>query len=46
MAATPVLTVHRTTDEIGGNCIEVALDGHRLVLDAGSRLHAEGALAS
>jgi len=33
-----ILTVHRSTHEIGGNCIEIALDGRRLILDAGSRL--------
>jgi ribonuclease J len=43
-ATTPTLTVHRATSEIGGNCIEVAFDGHRIILDAGSRLseHDEG----
>jgi ribonuclease J len=35
---TPILTVHRATEEIGGNCIELAFDGHRIILDAGSRL--------
>lgn len=45
-APTPVLMVHRATSEIGGNCIELTLDGHRLVLDAGSRLDAEGVAAS
>ena len=37
-AAVPILTVHRAANEIGGNCIEIALGGHRLVLDAGSRI--------
>jgi ribonuclease J len=37
----PTLTVHRATSEIGGNCIEVAFDGHRILLDAGSRLSEE-----
>jgi ribonuclease J len=40
-AKTPTLTVHRSTNEIGGNCIEVAFDGHRIILDAGSRLGAD-----
>lgn len=35
---TPTLTVHRATEEIGGNCIELAFNGHRIILDAGSRL--------
>jgi len=35
---TPVLTVHRSTQEIGGNCIELNFDGHRLLLDAGEPL--------
>jgi len=39
----PVLTIHRAADEIGGNCIEIAYDGHRLLLDAGSPLTADGA---
>jgi ribonuclease J len=34
------LTVHRAANEIGGNCIELALDGHRLLLDAGRPLDA------
>ncbi|MBX9845212.1 MAG: MBL fold metallo-hydrolase [Xanthobacteraceae bacterium] len=35
------LTVHRSTQEIGGNCIEVvATDGHRLLLDIGRPLDA------
>jgi len=37
-ATAPTLTVHRATSEIGGNCIELAFDGHRIILDAGSRL--------
>lgn len=45
-AGVPVLTVHRATHEIGGNCIEIAIDQHRLVLDAGSRLDAGGATAT
>ena len=32
------LTVHRSTQEIGGNCIEITHDGHRLILDVGSPL--------
>ena len=39
----PVLTVHRAANEIGGNCVEIAFDSHRLILDAGSRLDAGGA---
>lgn len=34
------LTIHRAATEIGGNCIELALDGHRLLLDAGRPLDA------
>lgn len=34
----PVITIHRAADEIGGNCIELEYDGHRLLLDAGSPL--------
>jgi ribonuclease J len=36
--ANPVLTIHRSAHEIGGNCIEIAFDGHRILLDAGSPL--------
>lgn len=35
---TPTLTIHRAADEIGGNCIELECEGHRLLLDAGSPL--------
>ena len=35
-----VLTVHRATEQIGGNCIELEFDGHRLILDAGTPLDA------
>lgn len=41
-AGVPVLTVHRAAREIGGNCIELAFEGHRLILDAGRRLDAGG----
>ena len=34
------LTVHRSTSEIGGNCIELAASGHRLILDVGRPLDA------
>lgn len=34
----PVLTIHRSAHQIGGNCIEIAYDGHRILLDAGSQL--------
>ena len=34
------LTVHRATREIGGNCIELAAEGHRLILDVGRPLDA------
>ena len=37
-AENPVLIVHRSADEIGGNCIEIAFEGHRILLDAGSPL--------
>ena len=36
----PVLVVHRSADEIGGNCIEITFEGHRILLDAGSPLDA------
>jgi ribonuclease J len=42
---TLILTVHRSANEIGGNCVELALDGHRLILDAGSPLAPDGAAA-
>jgi glyoxylase-like metal-dependent hydrolase (beta-lactamase superfamily II) len=42
MAIGPVLTIHRAADEIGGNCIELEHDGHRLLLDAGSPLVGDG----
>lgn len=42
MATGPVLTIHRAADEIGGNCIELEHDGHRLLLDAGSPLVGDG----
>lgn len=35
-----ILTVHRSTEEIGGNCIEIAASGHRLILDVGRPLDA------
>ncbi|MEP6967478.1 MAG: MBL fold metallo-hydrolase, partial [Pseudomonadota bacterium] len=34
------LTVHRATNQIGGNCIEIAAGGHRIVLDVGRPLDA------
>lgn len=34
------LTIHRAAHEIGGNCIELEVDGARLILDAGSPLDA------
>lgn len=34
------LTVHRATQQIGGNCIEISTDGHRVVLDVGRPLDA------
>lgn len=37
----PVLTVHRSTHEIGGNCVELTIDGHRLLLDAGEPLDSD-----
>lgn len=36
----PTLTIHRSAHEIGGNCIELAFDGHRILLDVGSPLDA------
>jgi ribonuclease J len=32
------LTVHRSTNQIGGNCIEIATGDHRIVLDVGRPL--------
>jgi ribonuclease J len=32
------LTVHRATQQIGGNCIEIATGNHRIVLDVGRPL--------
>jgi mRNA degradation ribonuclease J1/J2 len=43
MPTGPVLTIHRAAEEIGGNCIELEHDGHRLLLDAGSPLAGDGA---
>lgn len=37
----PILTVHRSTNSIGGNCVEILFDGRRLILDVGSPLDAE-----
>ncbi len=37
----PVLTIHWSASEIGGNCIEIVCDGHRILLDAGSPLWAD-----
>lgn len=34
------LTVHRATNQIGGNCIEIASGDHRIVLDVGRPLDA------
>src|SRR5580704_1015558 len=35
------LTVHRATQQIGGNCIELSTsDGHRIILDVGRPLDA------
>ncbi|GGE95307.1 MBL fold metallo-hydrolase [Sphingomonas prati] len=36
------LTVHRSTDQIGGNCIEICAGDHRLILDVGRPLDAPG----
>jgi ribonuclease J len=40
MSSTPVLTIHRAADQIGGNCVEIALGERRILLDAGSPLDA------
>ncbi len=37
-ARNPRLIVQRSAHQIGGNCIEIAYQGHRLILDAGSPL--------
>lgn len=37
----PKLIVHRSAQQIGGNCIEIIYQGHRLILDAGSPLDAK-----
>jgi ribonuclease J len=42
MPTGPVLTIRRTADKIGGNCIEFERDGHRLLLDGGSPLVGDG----
>jgi ribonuclease J len=34
------LTVHRATNQIGGNCIEIATGDHRILLDVGRPLDA------
>ncbi len=34
------LTIHRSADEIGGNCIELKSGGHRILLDIGRPLDA------
>jgi ribonuclease J len=34
------LTVHRATNQIGGNCVEVAAAGYRILLDVGRPLDA------
>ena len=34
------LTIHRSAHEIGGNCIELALGGERILLDMGRPLAA------
>ena len=36
------LTIHRAAKEIGGNCIEIAAKGERILLDAGRPLDASG----
>lgn len=36
------LTVHRATDQIGGNCIEIATQRGRVLLDVGRPLDAPG----
>jgi ribonuclease J len=36
------LTIHRAANEIGGNCIEVAANGERILLDAGRPLDVSG----
>ncbi|MBZ0274399.1 MBL fold metallo-hydrolase [bacterium] len=35
------LTIHRAAHQVGGNCVEIEYDGHRLLLDAGSSLDAD-----
>jgi ribonuclease J len=34
------LTVHLATNQIGGNCIEIAASGGRIILDVGRPLDA------
>ena len=34
----PTLTIHRSAEEIGGNCIEIAYGEHRILLDVGKPL--------
>lgn len=40
------ITIHRAAHEIGGNCIEIAAKGQRILLDAGRPLDASGDEAS
>lgn len=40
----PLLIIHRSAHEIGGNCIEIALGSDRLLLDAGRPLDADPAM--
>lgn len=34
----PTLTIHRSAEEIGGNCVEIAYGKHRILLDVGKPL--------
>lgn len=40
MSDSVTLTIHRAANEIGGNCIEIATSGERILLDAGRPLDA------
>jgi ribonuclease J len=37
----PILTIHRSSEEIGGNCIEITSSRNRIILDIGRPLDAD-----
>lgn len=38
----PTITIHRGAHTIGGNCVEIKLNQHRILLDLGTPLMAPG----